>query len=495
MTKLCSFLALVAVLLCSAGRAGAAPSIGNASFYNTNKIINSIIQGTPGVTTHTTTGTGVTVASQGGVGLAGKPGLSIPIAAQSTLGPGRFAGIAAKAMKVGSFVGIATMVLPWVADQYGVKVCPPPDFFCMPGPDVPAPYPDNQALGGYYVNFNTTHWGWSPLEACKRAFKAAFGSENGAYIDQYGGCATRWAISYIKPDACPAGTLTRTDATGRTYCANPGPMAPATESGLGDSLEKAMTNNPARLDAIYKQMRSDGIAVFNENDPVTVTASPVTGAPETSVTTKANPDGSTDRIETKTETKVTPQVTGNTLGNTQISYPTTTTTTTTTTNNVTNVTYQTTNITNAPVAPAPDSVVNPPANPPLSNPDKPAAEPLPKDYNREATQQKILDALTAPITATAPTGDDQLAAQKTKIAEGVTAVSGITEGSTGLKGWMPAINGTACVNPKVPNPLSGNLVDVNICDSVNLFAKFFGAVISVLALYGCIREVQSALKA
>lgn len=485
-----------------------AANVGSANTSSTQRVINNIIRGTPGVSSYTTTGTGVVVRSATNVGLAGRAGLTIPVAASAVVTGSRLGGIAGTAIRFGGWVGIASVVLPWIADQYGIKVCPPPDFFCMPGEDIPIP-PD-QGMGGYYVNNGFgSFYGYSPLEACKLAVKAAFGNRLTAGITAGGGCGTvesngsishQWSVGY-KNAVCPAGTITKIDATGRKYCANPGPDRPATEPEISSAVESAVSGNPGRMGDLYGAIRGANIPVFAPGDAVTVDAPPVNAPATTRTTTRALPDGSTETVTTKTETVVTPQVQGNTIGNTTVNYPTTTTTTTTTTNNITNITHTTTtvtnNISNPSQAPDADGAGPFPENDPAVPQPEPEKIEIPKDYNKEITQKSIYDILAdfaRPITETVPTGDGELASIETKNAERVAVIADITEESTGLRGWLPEIRATQCVNPQVPNPITKGMHEFVICDTVDLFGKLFGAVASVFALYGCVREVQTAMR-
>lgn len=510
------------------GVAYAAPSLGSPIASSTTRILNDIIRRTPGVATVTTTGAGVRVGASGAVGLAGGGGLAIPVAASALVTPGRLGGMAGAAIRAGGWVGIATMVAPWIADQYGIKVCPPPDFFCIPSTE---PTPPEKLSGWFDQQTNTRLAGqtFTSATAVCEAAKAAgqvrtVPSEDANYFYRAGGydftenmpgqksCYieyqqkgfpnTAWGkLTYATPWSYAAVTCGPGTHMENSMCVLDNPvLKPAEQSQIAGAVENAIANNPNRIGSLYGAVDGAGMAVFSNTDPVTVEAPPVTMPSQTSTTTQNKPDGSIDTINTTTTTKVTPNVQGGTLGNTTITYPTTTTTTTTTTNNVTNVTYTTTNVTNNVTNPANPPNVDAAPPPPMNDPAKP--EPtkpteFPKDYNKEVTQKGILDVLrefAKPVDAVAPTGDGQLSEIASKNAERVTATAGITEESTGLRGWLPDIKGIQCVNPKVPNPVTGVLTPVVICDAVDLFSQLFGGVVSVFALYGCIREVQSAIR-
>lgn len=216
--------------------------------------------------------------------------------------------------------------------------------------------------------------------------------------------------------------------------------------------------------------------------PLTITAPAVTlPAVVTGTRTFPNADGSTSTETVKEETKVTPVIgTPSTVANPNIKYPTTTTVTTTTVNNVTNKTETVTNVINKPGDQA-----------------KPADLKIPDDYNREATQKEILRSLSGegmptadPATALEPAVADVAAQNKT----GMDAVNSIDAGSVGLVDWFPKIPTAACRNPQVPQPLTGAMVTVEICEPVRIFSAFFNGVVAVFCLYGCIAQVTAAMK-
>lgn len=84
----------------------------------------------------------------------------------------------------------------------------------------------------------------------------------------------------------------------------------------------------------------------------------------------------------------------------------------------------------------------------------------------------------------------------------------IDQANTGLKGKMdnidpnkfqwsfiPQIPTTACVNPSVRNPVTGGPVEMDICGGFNKFTFFLNAVLAITCVYGCVRQVQNAMKA
>ncbi|WP_308924620.1 hypothetical protein [Janthinobacterium sp. J1-1] len=83
----------------------------------------------------------------------------------------------------------------------------------------------------------------------------------------------------------------------------------------------------------------------------------------------------------------------------------------------------------------------------------------------------------------------------------------IDQANTGLKGKMdnidpnkfqwsfiPQIPTTACVNPSLRNPVTGGPVEMDICGGFSKFTFFLNAVLAIACVYGCVRQVQNAIK-
>jgi len=516
--QLFAVLVMVLVAGMSPRQATAAPSVGSAGTANTTRIINDIIRRTPGVTSRTTTGTGVTVSARGVTNVNGPRGLTIPIpdAASATIPAGRIAGGIARAIRVGSWVGVASVVIPWVAEQSGIKVCPPPDFFCKPSPDdtqIP------QAQGGWSDYGNTGSRELLPngqavcdLKEMKSppAVYSNYREEYRPYepVDSFNGKCPVWNVYPNKPStfqryasfpsssnaiACPDGW-----PLSGGQCVRPNPkMVPASETEIAGAVEKAMNGNPTRVGQGYDAISGTGLPMFLPTDTVTVPTPQTVTAPRTvTVAQEAKPDGSLDTVTTTTDTVVKPKVEGNTLGDAKITYPTTTTTTITRTNNVTNQTTTTTNVTNNYLSPAP----YPPAPPVIEFPAFPEPEKgeFPDDYNREVTQKSILQKIeefTKPITTTLPDGNSEYESIQAKNEEGLGVVAGITPETVNVKNWFPSVPTTACVDPQVPVPLGSGTVTFPICTYVNTFSNLISGVIAFFCILGCVHQVQSALKA
>ena len=88
------------------------------------------------------------------------------------------------------------------------------------------------------------------------------------------------------------------------------------------------------------------------------------------------------------------------------------------------------------------------------------------------------------------------------------ARASIDQANAGLKGnmddvavdkfkwsFIPQIPTVACVNPTLKNPMTGGGVEMDICGRFDKFAFFLNAVLAVACVYGCVRQVQNAMKA
>lgn len=478
----------------------AVPGVASAQ-AGIDAIMNKIIQGTPGITNVAITG-GVRAGAAGSVGVAAG-GFTIPVATAVTadvsyaaiaLGAGRVA------LRIVPWVG-AALTIAEIAREVkgsGIVTCAPPDFFCKPGPSTAG----TVSAGGWTLNVNGVNDA-SPYAtaqaACDVAYSRATVAQQASWGPMHinmlsantGTCTGSSGIGYGGINAikatCTGGSVLSADGYS---CTLPGSLVPATVPDLQTQLNTGFAANASlalamkqNIDSLQQQNPGTAPAIDYTSVPSVVTAPSVTSDPKViSTTTIPNPDGTTSTQKVTQQTTVTPVIsTPSTVTAPNVSYPSTTTTTTTTTNNSTNVV--TTNVTN---------VNNPP---PVTTPD---ALKIPTDYNRETTQlailQKVTD-FTGPITATAPDGQKDLDTVQAKNVEGTTAVDGISQASTGLQGWFPTIATSTCRNPVVPNAIGGGTTAVPICDSVNIFSQFISAVICVFALFGCVREVQSALKA
>jgi hypothetical protein len=271
----------------------------------------------------------------------------------------------------------------------------------------------------------------------------------------------------------------------------------------------ALKSDPGSLQNLINALQSDQRAAaasttgtqfpnsvnpIKTDTPVSVSAPPVSSPPTvTKVQTIPNADGTTSTQTTTQTTTVSPQVTGSTVSTTTINYPSTTTTNVTTVNNTTNVTTvnnTTTNNQSPPVQP-----YTPPST--GTSGGTGTSQALPTDYNRENTQQQILKAVDGTGVPDGSTidKDSALTSIDSQNTATSTAVNNTSAASIGVFNWFPQIPTATCQDPSVANPITGALLDVPICQPVNIFGKFISAVICFFALVGSVREVQSALKA
>lgn len=61
--------------------------------------------------------------------------------------------------------------------------------------------------------------------------------------------------------------------------------------------------------------------------------------------------------------------------------------------------------------------------------------------------------------------------------------------------FIPQIPTAQCVNPSLRNPLGGGMVDMDICGGFNKFSFFLNGALGLLCLYGCVRQIQNAIRA
>lgn len=149
-------------------------------------------------------------------------------------------------------------------------------------------------------------------------------------------------------------------------------------------------------------------------------------------------------------------------------------------------------------APSTSTAAGTATTPAVTAPSAPSStQPFPTDYSRENTQAKILAALDGTGMPTSAELDQNLEPNKVdaKNAESTVVIGNITQSSVGLFNWFPVIPTAQCEEPKVPNPITGVMLDVPVCGSVSVFSKFITAVICFFCLIGCVHQVQSALKA
>jgi hypothetical protein len=474
-------------------------------------MMNTIIRGTPGVT-NVTVGAGINATVAGTVTVAGANVASTATAGVTAAAIARGAArVAVRAVPwVGAAVTVATIAN--MVSESGIRVCPPPDFFCKPDPKGPDP----SDIYGYYVqpysaykcNKIADHCGYmeaasqwctankySNWDGLVRPYQSnpypQYSASSKTYTFYFQCLAVGDSLHTVTMSAqttCPAGfhvdagQCVRDDASV--------PVLPVSETELNTQILSKLNSNASLMASMKSQL--DSLVVANpgvetpidySKVPVTIVA-PKTVGPETLVSTRVipNADGSTS-TETVTEQVVVNPVIGSngTVTNPNISFPYQTVTTITNVNNVTNVRNITTETRNNP---APPIRLDPPKTD------------FPDDYNREVTQKAILSAVSGEGMPDAKLDTKTEEADLDKAnKDALAAVGTIAEGSIGITNWFPKIQTAACRNPQVPNPIGGAMVDVVICDKVDMFSAFISGVLAVFCLYGCVREVTVAVKA
>lgn len=461
------------------------------------------ITGRPTTTAASGTGGGAVNVAKSGTAVITRPSLPdirVPVTVTTRVSGAAAAAAAARAASVARALGgpVGAAFVGWeiykeIKDS-GVTICPPPDFFCKPTE----------------VNYDRDQIGW----------KMATGGDGVWSINGYIAALIAgftFNDKYVLHDITPSissgqprvdirfkkekdGTLMKTvyGLVWRSGEVNktekPGP--PLTEPELGQHMgdyvgadssgTRAKKSYDGAMDADV-QMRNMGqqgvpqTSMQPSGSASNLTSPPVT-TPEETVGTKTGTDaqGNPQTTTTTATTTVTPTVTG-TGHETSVTY---------------NITYNTTNVTQGP-----------PNTPPVVIKEtvivriepSPQEEPeIPTDYNREVTQKSILELLReafGPINETAPTGDTEVASIKAENDKALAQATGISAESMGISNWFPTVPTAACIDPQVPVPLTGEMVSVPICDTVNLFSRIISGILCFFCILGCVAQVQSAQKA
>ncbi len=379
----------------------------------------------------------------------------------------------------------------------GVYTCPPPDFFCFP----PTITYDRKQLGWRLGAFNRMGSLSDHQTYLVNLYQGSVQNTKDECVGPPTGCTpvVTWTIK-----AKDGGIVTFSAQFLEGEIIKSTKDGPKMEDGdLENHMKGKAAGDPtgktakdyydAAMDGDIKMRQSGAPGVSPDVilpptiSPTTITSPPVTVGPD-NLGSKTGTDATGQpTVTTNTGTiTITPSPQG--AGNaTTINY---------------NVTYTTNNTTTYP---------NSPSTPPRTETEviiirvepgsapAPAPAPqleIPNDYNKEVTQQKILNVLNGEGV---PDGSDLSSEEPESQVKGAQAtisqtMEGVTPGGLGLESWLPQVPTAACVNPEVPNPITGEMRAVEICKPVSLFQKFISAVICVFVLYGCVREVQSAVK-
>lgn len=440
-----------------------------AGAYSGLAAINKIILGTPGIGAISTAGsTSVTASAIETASLAN--GMRIPIATSATaaIAASRMAGIAGAAMKIGTGIGLASLVLPIIWDNSGYKICPPPEFICK------ATTTPKQSPGGWHYQGASVYF-TSPSSACdSKGYIAGPVDSGGTHATclakvgtvgcTAGGCLMHNVYSEVTP-SCQNGDALTPQGT----CRSPTLVEPITQPQLVQAITDAMNASAANQQKMYDAMRNTSTPVVTGTDTVVVTAPAVTTPPMTKTEQVANPDGTTSTKVTTATTTVTPAVTGTGINTTNITYPSVTTTTTSITNNTTNITTTTTTTETETARPDAPTVQVP------SAPTAPTQ--FPTDYNREVTQQEIAAELKA---AGAPTMPDQGPVVQAKADEEAARVKALQDAAVADKvasqamWWTWIWNAPAGTCAPFAGTVHGYAINWDFCDWFANFRDILG---------------------
>lgn len=463
--------------------------------------INSAIRGGKG--TVNAVGSGAIVTSKGDV-LVQPSNLVIPVQGKATISAASVAvgivGCIPPLTTVGGAVCAASVatIASELAQANFVKCAMGDTGFCKQTQAVPEGQGAPNAPGWYGAGAPCQSFGCTIKQACESQIPVNVGPLSTFEFDRMdmdpSGVAE--ANGYKARGTCYARRIASPEAkynsgvimSQQIYVPPLGGTAPATGNDIVEALKQrqAADNDTVKriLDAINKDLQSNPTTYppyanpYKNDVPYEVTAPPATGTEEVVKTrTITNPDGTTSTETTKEVVKVTPTTTGSTLGDSKTTFPSTTTTTVTTTNNTTNQTIVgPTTVTHAPSIPAEKLEI-------------------PDDYNREVTQQKILKAVDGSDMPETSKFDKDSDLQKIddKNKELANSPTGITESSLGLGSWLPTFPTAACSNPSFANPVTGSMVEMNICDYYSIAKSVVSGILIILMMYGAVREVQSTL--
>lgn len=450
-------------------------------------MMNNIIRGTPGVTNIAIPGA-VRVGTTGTVAVATASGLVIPVATSAAADVG-FGAIALGAARVGlrvlPYVGVA-LTAAEIARQIAnsdYKVCPPPQFFCKPDPT------DLKIPPGAFA------WGYPPFgvgSAAGETYKSAESACN-ALLGWFTSQHSSWGYNSVSVLSYDEGNRTGrcrampgSNDLGTFGVVPTGPAVPkdpvqVTNDELAAKLNVHFAQNQA--DAVALKAKIDEMQALNpgtapaidmSNAPLSVSAPPVSLPPKVLAATQVtNADGTTSTQTVTEQTTVTPNVgTPSTVGNPNITFPSSTTTTTSVTNNVTGVTKVSVETKNEPPPP----------------PGPATALDLPTDYNREVTQQSILEELSgaklppAPIDPSIKANTDKDIADK-GIASSFTDIPNkfaSDKASWFSWVWTPPVG--ACTPSTYTGSVHGYTVAFDICpwvanirDVIGFLFALFGA--------------------
>jgi hypothetical protein len=468
------------------------------SAYSGLAAINKIILGTPGISSTsikgltTTTATAIETAT-----LANGLKIPIPITAAIATAAARFGPLAAKTLITGaSMAGLATIIVPWIVSESNYQACSPAEgFFCK---IVSVATPEKY---GWVARDGTIGTYAQAVKSVMEYLCPSVNTSSNCTSPVYG-----WKTLEIRVDSTHYDLPVYSESqnryfgvyTFRTYYTlsdgshESSKLSPLSENDLAQSLTNSLSKDAVKQQIMNDSLRKNNIPFILPTDTVITSAPPVTLTPIVETSTVDNSDGTTSTKTVTSTTTVNPQKTGTTVADTSFTYPTTTTTTTTTINNTTNV-QNTSNSTKTENASAPDS---PTTKIPDSSSSPASDIQLPDDYNREVTQQSILEKLTGTGVPDSSTinADTDLGKITSQNSTNKSAFDSINNSYLGLVNWFPSFPTAVCVNPTVPNPISHALVAIDICTPLGIFKTFISGVLCFFVLIASVREVQGAIK-
>lgn len=436
------------------------------------------------------------------------PSINVPVNVATRV-PGAAAAAAAARAATVARAAMGPVGAAWLGWQIynevkdsGVTICPPPDFFCKP---TIVDYDRTQR--GWIdaaVPYNDQAYRWTidQFIANKIASNNASNSANNYSLTKTEelnltpGPRLRFTLTNARNGFTTtvtliwwSGVINKTETPGA-------PLTDAeVEKAVTDRIKADSSGAAAKkaydaamvADVLMREAGKQGLpqsVMQPAGSESTLTTPPFT-SPETVIGTKQIIDaqGNPQTVTNTSTTTVTPVVNG-TGHETSITY---------------NITYNTTNSTTT----GPDTPpkveketiiirIEPDAAPPQEQLE------IPTDYNREVTQQSILEILRSwsqPPDGALPDGTAEVEEIQAKNAEGLAIVDDVSADGIGLSNWFPTVPTAPCVNPQIPNPVTGAMVSFPICGYVDTFSKFISGVICFFCVLGCVHQVQSAFKA
>jgi len=484
---------IVLLLLLSAF---ALSSFASTTSYAGLNHIQNIINNTPGVTL-ANMGSGMAATSTGGVTVTTSTGMRIPVpvTATATVSKATLATNAARVIRGAGIVGAAFTayeVYDWVKNS-GVSTCPPPNFFCKAPTVVEDPTNSAYVWRASYSANNYT----SPTEACQKPVAAIFGE--GAVGILGAKVSDTWYQCTIWKNG--SGSTYQVNRYACQYALTNGQCLPPTQEAtqpfandqaLADAIAASSGWPSADTVKLYKAIRNDAAKtpelipaaeLMPAATPVTISAPPVTTAPTVVKTeVKVQPDGSTVTVETSEQIKVIPNIPWPRVGDAATVAPTFKEEKTTTTTNISpagvrtpvSTTTETPATTTEPEKAAADGPIE------CGSPGRPKCQIDETGMPEAETMDKVKDLKTI---------EDANTARNTEWGKINEQTSGIN------KGWFPTIPTTACVNPRVPVPITSAMLEIPICPGVDAFRALFGLVVAFFVVMGSISQIQQAIKA